>query len=163
MISRLTGLIAMAAFLAAGSAQAQVRTVKDMPMALAVEAVAAAVADCSSKGYKVAAAVVDRGGVVKALYRADDAGPHSLDSSRRKAYTALTLKTATTALMEMAQKNPGAANLIYINDFLLLGGGIPIQAGGETIGAIGVGGAPGGHLDDQCAAAGIAKIKDRLN
>ena len=33
----------------------------------------------------------------------------------------------------------------------------------EVIGAIGVGGAPGGHFDDQCAEAAIAKIKDRLN
>ena len=163
MISRITSLIVIAAFLTAGSAQAQVRTVKDIPIALAVEAVTAAVADCSSKGYKVSVAVVDRAGQIKALHRADDAGPHTLDSSRRKAYTALTLKTATTPVMEMAQKNPAAANLIYINDFLALGGGIPIQVGGETIGAIGVAGAPGGHLDDQCAAAGIAKINDRLN
>ena len=163
MMLRIAGPVVIAALVAAASAQAQVRSVKDIPTALAVEAAAAAVADCSSKGYYVSAAVVDRAGYIKALHRADDAGPHSLESSRRKAYTALTLKTATTPLMEMTQKFPAAANLIYINDFLLLGGGIPIQVSGETIGAIGVGGAPGGHLDDQCAAAGIAKIKARLN
>jgi uncharacterized protein GlcG (DUF336 family) len=49
-----------------------------------------------------------------------------------------------------------------IDGFLILGGGVPIRAGDEIIGAIGVGGAPGGHLDDQCAEAAIAKIRDRL-
>jgi uncharacterized protein GlcG (DUF336 family) len=46
--------------------------------------------------------------------------------------------------------------------FLLLGGGVPIKVGNETIGAVGVGGAPGGHLDEQCAMAGIAKVQDQL-
>jgi uncharacterized protein GlcG (DUF336 family) len=50
-----------------------------------------------------------------------------------------------------------------IDGLLILGGGLPIHAGDEVIGAIGIGGAPGGHLDDQCAEAGIAKIRDRLN
>ena len=45
---------------------------------------------------------------------------------------------------------------------LILGGGVPIRAGDQVIGAIGVGGAPGGHLDEQCAEAGIEKIRDRL-
>lgn len=64
--------------------------------------------------------------------------------------------------MEITQKNPAAANLVYIPDFMVLGGGLPIQLEGEIIGAIGIGGAPGGHLDEQCAEAGIARIKDRL-
>ena len=58
--------------------------------------------------------------------------------------------------------NPGAARLPDIEGFLVVGGGIPIRAGEEVVGAIGVGGAPGGHLDDQCAEAGIARIRDRL-
>ncbi|MDP1638695.1 MAG: heme-binding protein [Candidatus Nitrotoga sp.] len=59
-------------------------------------------------------------------------------------------------------QNLSAANLNVTNDFIALGGGVPIQVEGETISAIGIGGAPGGHLDEQCAEAGIAKIKDRL-
>jgi uncharacterized protein GlcG (DUF336 family) len=42
-------------------------------------------------------------------------------------------------------------------------GGVPIKAGKETIGAIGVSGAPGGDKDEACANAGLAKISDRLN
>lgn len=44
----------------------------------------------------------------------------------------------------------------------VLGGGVPVKVGNEVIGAVGVGGAPGGHLDEQCANAGIAKVADLL-
>lgn len=44
--------------------------------------------------------------------------------------------------METSQKNPGAANLGQIPGYLLLGGGLPVKAGNEVIGAVGIGGAP---------------------
>ncbi|MDP3225882.1 MAG: heme-binding protein, partial [Rubrivivax sp.] len=65
-------------------------------------------------------------------------------------------------VMETAQKNPAAANLVHIPGFLLLGGGVPVKVGNDVIGAIGVGGAPGGHLDEQCAVSAIEKAKDLL-
>ena len=65
-------------------------------------------------------------------------------------------------MMETAQKNPGAANLVNIPGFLLLGGGVPVKVGNEVIGAVGVGGAPGGHLDEQCVMAALDKLKDQL-
>jgi uncharacterized protein GlcG (DUF336 family) len=65
-------------------------------------------------------------------------------------------------MMENAQKNPAAANLVHIPGFLLVGGGVPIKAGNDVIGAVGVGGAPGGHLDEQCAMAAIDKVKELL-
>jgi uncharacterized protein GlcG (DUF336 family) len=55
-----------------------------------------------------------------------------------------------------------AANLVYIPGFLLLGGGVPIKVGNEVIGAVGVGGPPGGNLDEQCAMVALDKIKDQL-
>jgi uncharacterized protein GlcG (DUF336 family) len=64
--------------------------------------------------------------------------------------------------MENAQKNPAAANVAQIPGFLLLGGGVPVKVGDEVIGAVGVGGAPGGHLDEKCAMAGIAAVQDML-
>jgi len=33
-----------------------------------------------------------------------------------------------------------------------------IEIGGEVVGGIGVGGAPGAHLDDACAQAGLDAI-----
>ncbi len=44
----------------------------------------------------------------------------------------------------------------------MLAGGVPVKAGSETIGAIGVGGAPGGNLDEACANAALAKVQDQL-
>jgi uncharacterized protein GlcG (DUF336 family) len=145
------------------AAQAQaVRTERNMSLELANQIAAATVADCSAKGYAVAAAVVDRAGSLRALQRADNAGPHSLSSSQAKAYTSASAKNSTLAMMEGAQKNPAAANLVHMPGFLLLGGGVPVKVGNEVIGAVGVGGAPGGHLDEQCALAGIDKVKDLL-
>ena len=145
----------------AASTQA-VRTEKNMSLELANQIAAATVAACAANGYAVAAAVVDRAGSVRAIQRADNAGPHTLSSSQAKAYTSASAKNTTTAMMEGAQKNPAGANLVYMPGFLLLGGGVPIKVGNEVIGAVGVGGAPGGHLDEQCAMAGIAKVQDQL-
>jgi uncharacterized protein GlcG (DUF336 family) len=46
---------------------------------------------------------------------------------------------------------------------VILGGGILVQAGGGTVGAVGVSGAPGGDADDACANAGIEAIRDKLD
>jgi uncharacterized protein GlcG (DUF336 family) len=145
----------------AASAQA-VRTEKNMSLELANQIAAATVASCTAGGYNVTATVVDRAGTVRAVQRADHAGPHTLEASRLKAFTSASAKNATLAIMEGAQKNPAAANLVHIPGYLLLGGGVPVKAGNEVIGAVGVGGAPGGHLDEQCALAGIAKVQDLL-
>lgn len=146
------------------SAGAQgVRMERNISLALANEAVMTAVEACLKNGYNVSATVVDRAGQVKAIARGDGTGPHTPDTSRRKAYTALTTRNNSATVAENWQKNPASQNLVHITDVLAVGGGMPIRAGTEVIGAIGVSGAPGGHLDDQCGQAGIDKIKDRLN
>ena len=66
--------------------------------------------------------------------RADNAG-RTL-SRPAKAFTSVSAKSPTLAMMENAQKNPGAANLTDIPGFLL-GGGVPVKAGSAVIGAIG--------------------------
>ena len=157
--------LAAALVLAAFGAQAQnsgVRTEKNISLELANQIAAATVAACSASGYNVSAAVVDRGGVLRALQRADNAGPHTVQASERKAFTSLSAKTPTKTILENAQKNPGAATLTDIPGFLVLGGGLPIKAGNEVIGAVGVGGAPGGHLDEQCAQTALDKFKAEL-
>jgi len=160
-LSKATVVIAIGVVGTVAFAQ-EVRQEKNISLWLANEAATAAVQFCKEKGWTVSAAVVDRSGQLKALQRADGAGPHTIDSSRRKAYTSASIRNHTSAILETVQKNPGAANLPMIDGFLILGGGMPIRVGDEVIGAIGVGGAPGGHLDDQCAEAGINKIRDRL-
>lgn len=154
---------ALALSIAAGTAGAQaVRTERNISLDLANQIASATVAACTASGYAVAATVVDHAGNIKAVQRADNAGPHTLASSQQKAWTSASAKSNTLAMMEGAQKNPGAANLVYLPGFLLLGGGVPIKAGNEVIGAVGVGGAPGGHLDEACAVAALDKLKDLL-
>ena len=158
-----TSILALGLALIAGAASAQaVRTEKNISLELANQIASAAVAACTANGYAVAATVVDRAGTTRAVQRADNAGPHTLASSLQKAWTSASAKSTTQAMMEGAQKIPANANLVYLPGFLLLGGGVPVKVGNETIGAVGVGGAPGGHLDEQCAVAGIDKVKDLL-
>ena len=162
-MNKLLAASALALSLIATSASAQaVRTEKNISLELANQIAAATVASCSAAGYNVAAAVVDRAGSLRALQRADNAGPHTLSSSQAKAYTSASAKNTTSAMMEGAQKNPAGANLVYMPGFLLLGGGVPIKVGNEVIGAVGVRGAPGGHLDEKCAMDALEKVKDQL-
>lgn len=130
-----------------------------LPLDLAEKAVRAAVDQCEKDGYRVSAAVVDRGGVLKALLRADGAGPHTTDSSSRKAYTSASMGRPTSEFAELIAKMPKVQALRDMNEkILILGGGLPIRLDNSVVGGIGVGGAPGGHLDEACALAGLKAI-----
>ncbi len=155
-------LAAAAALSLTSAASAQLLQEKNMPLALAADLARESVAACSAQGYNVTAAVVDRAGVVRAVLRADNAGPHTVDAARRKAFTSASTRLPTSTVAENVQKNPAAAQLVAIDGFLVLAGGVPVKAGSETIGAIGVGGAPGGNLDEACANAALAKVLDQL-
>jgi uncharacterized protein GlcG (DUF336 family) len=129
---------------------------------LANQAVAAVVAKCASQGYAVTGALVDANGVQQALLRGNGAGPNTLNSAYAKAYTSVTFKTDTTAVVERSKTAPLFANLFKLPHLLLLPGGIVIKVDDEVVGAIGAAGAPGGDLDEACARAGLDKIKDQL-
>jgi len=119
----------------------------------------AAVAACREKGYRVSAAVVDKDGVVQSLVRGDGAGVHTVDSSRRKAYTAVSMGRPTQKFAELVAGHPDLHALGDMNaSILLLGGGFPIRINGRIIGGIGVGGAPGAQLDESCARAGLKEL-----
>ena len=154
--------LALSLIAAAGANAQAVRTEKNMSLELAIQLASATVAACAANGYAVSATVVDRAGTVRAVQRSDNAGPHTLAASQQKAFTSASAKNTTLAMMEGSQKNPAVANLVYIPGYLLLGGGVPVKVGNEVIGAVGVGGAPGGNLDEQCAVAAIDKVKDQL-
>ena len=130
-----------------------------LPASMALKAVQASVEACKKDGYRVSVSIVDRGGVLRAMGRADGAGPHTVESSRKKAYTAASLRRPTTELAELIAKVPTLEALRDMNpEILILGGGLPIEISGEVVGGIGVGGAPGAHLDDACAQAGLDAI-----
>lgn len=130
-----------------------------LPLGAANKAIQAALDACKNDGYRVSVSVVDRAGVLRAMGRADGAGPHTVDSSRKKAYTAASLRRPTSELADLITKVPTLQALRDINgEMLILGGGLPIEISGEVIGGIGVGGAPGAHLDDACAQEGLDAI-----
>lgn len=130
-----------------------------LPLNLANKAVYAAIEACKKDGYRVSASVVDRAGILRAMGRADGAGPHTVDSSRKKAYTAASVRRPTSELADLITKVPTLQALRDMNsEILMLGGGLPIEISGDLVGGIGVGGAPGAHLDDACAQDGLDAI-----
>jgi uncharacterized protein GlcG (DUF336 family) len=130
-----------------------------LPLGTANKAIQAALDACKKDGYRVSVSVVDRAGVLRAMGRADGAGPHTVDSSRKKAYTAASVRRPTSELADLIMKVPTLQALRDINgEILIVGGGLPIEISGEVIGGIGVGGAPGAHLDDACAQEGLDAI-----
>ncbi len=160
LVKRVSMVIALLIGTASAFAQAEELPRESvLPLALGSKAAAAAVEKCKQDGYRVSAAVVDRAGVLRVLMRADGAGPHTTDSSSKKAYTAASLRRPTSELADLISKVPALQALRDMNDrILILGGGLPIEIGGEVVGGIGVGGAPGAHLDDACAQAGLDSI-----
>ena len=152
-------MICLGGLFATGVSGAELPREAVLPLSLATKAATVAVEQCTKDGYRVSAAVVDRAGVVRALLREDGAGPHTVDSSRKKAYTSASVKRPTAELGELIAKMPAVQALRDMNEnILMLGGGLPIEFGGEVVGGIGVGGAPGGHLDAACAQAGLESI-----
>ena len=146
--------------LLAGPAQAQLQQVSDLTLAAARKLSGAAMAACQAKGKSIVVTVLDRGGNTVSVQRADGVGPHNTEASRRKAYTALSTKTDTQLLASNARSNIDAANLTTLPELLLLGGGLPLTAKGNIVGAIGVAGGGGAPQDRACAQAALAAMPE---
>ena len=134
---------------------------KNISAALANAIVQAAVEQCAKDGIRVAVAVVDRGGHLKAFLRNDGPGGHAVEIARRKALTARMFNRTTIEFVKWTE-NPALAGLRDVADVISLGGGVPIRAGNELIGGVGVSGGPTAEKDEACAKAGIDKVADLL-
>jgi len=137
-------------------------SVKQLTTETALKAAETALAACRKAGYQVAVAVVDRGGLIQAQLRDRFAGPHTLEVSSNKAWTAVSFKTSTLELEKLTRPGQAMSGLRAVPRFTAIGGGLTIEAGGALLGAIGVSGAPGGEADEACAAAGLKAIADSL-
>ena len=111
-------------------------------------------------GYQVSAVVVDRDGNLRVALRDDLAPRFTLQLSEEKANSVILSKTSSGQLRE--SRNDIRPELNHMNGIIILRGGVPIITAGSTIGAIGVSGAPGGDLDETCAAKAVEKFVDRL-
>lgn len=117
---------------------------------------------CRGKGYQVSVVVVDRMGVPQAMIRDRFAGAHTPDTAFRKAWTAVSFREDTLALAEATGPESVQFGARQITNALMLGGGIPIEAGGSILGGVGISGAPSGQADDECGRAGIAAVSADL-
>jgi uncharacterized protein GlcG (DUF336 family) len=155
-------VFASAAIVATGPALAQAPQVeKNVSMALAMAVMQGALDQCTKDGYKVSVVIVDKGGNVAGSIRGDGTGPHTMEFARMKAYTARTRNQTSLQTMKLLE-DPANAFIRQIPNVVGVGGGVPIRAGTEVIGAVGVSGAPGGEKDEVCANAGIAKVEAAL-
>src|ERR1041385_7038859 len=128
--------IGMAA-IAAGPAAAQgLVTQRNLSLALAKAIAEAALAECKSKGFNTAVAVVDRAGQVMVILRDEQATAQQAEMARRKAFTARMFRTSTLEFQKRTS-DPAYAAQRDIADILALGGGVPIQVGNEVIGGVG--------------------------
>jgi len=153
------GLAIATALSSAVSAQGLV-TQKNISLAMAQTIAQAALAQCEGMGFKVSVAVVDRGGLTIVMLRGDGAGLHTPEGAERKAYTARTFSQPSADFVKRLSDRPDTVGSRQYTRVLALGGGLPIKAGNEVVGAIGVSGSPG--KDDVCSQAGIDKVTDQL-
>jgi uncharacterized protein GlcG (DUF336 family) len=161
---RLVRIAALASLpiLAASPVLAQAPQVeKNVSMAMAIAIMQGALEQCTKDGFKVSVVIVDKGGNVAASVRGDGTNPHTMEFARMKAYTARTRNQTSQQTMKQME-DPANAFLKQIPNVVGIGGGVPIRAGNEPIGGVGVSGAPGGEKDEVCANAGIAKVADAL-
>ena len=142
------------------SAQQGVLTQKNVSLWMAQTIATAALEKCQSMTYKVSVVVLDRDGLQVVMLRGDGAGLHTPEGADRKAYTARTYGSPSANFAERVQTDPGYAQAANYSRVLALGGGLPIKAGNEIIGAVGVSGSPG--KDEVCAQAGLDKVADQL-
>jgi uncharacterized protein GlcG (DUF336 family) len=151
--------VAAAAILSVSSdVESQVLMHRDVSLRMALTIAETALAEC---GINASIAVVDRAGRVRVLLQGDNANPHNMELARRKAYTARTFRQPSSAWAKRTETTNSGQRMLA--DVIPLGGGVPINAGEETVGGVGLSGAPGGQVKEEaCANAGIAKVADQL-
>jgi len=135
-------------------------TQKNIPLAMAQTIAQAALAQCESMGFKVSVTVVDRGGLPIVMLRGDGAGLHTPEGADRKAFTARTFSQPSADFVKRMADRPDTVGSVHYTRVLALAGGLPIKAGNDVVGAVGVSGSPG--KDDVCSQAGIDKVADQL-
>jgi uncharacterized protein GlcG (DUF336 family) len=141
----------------AASASAQLLTHKDLSLAMATTIAQTTIATCKAQGYNVSVHVLGREGQVVLAVRNPDAGLATYENSMKKAYTARTFARSSGEFAEGVKGNPNAGAL-FLTNITPAQGALPIKVGNETIGSVGVSGAPGGDKDEACAKAGIDKV-----
>lgn len=137
-------------------------TERSISQAAANTAALAALEHCRKDGFRVTVTVLHRSGQTAVVLRDDGAGLHTAENSLRKAYTSLTFRTASGEFGKRITANAQSVGMLSLDKVTTVEGALPILAGQEVVGSIGVSGAPGGDKDAVCAKAGIDRIAPGL-
>jgi uncharacterized protein GlcG (DUF336 family) len=162
MIPRAALILGMLGNLTPAAAGEALVSFKVLTPETALELAQATLKACREKGYQVAVAVVDRSGTPQVMLRDRYAGAHTPGTATRKAWTATSFRADTLALAEETQADKPQSGVRFVEDALMLGGGVLVEAAGSMVGAVGVSGAPSGEQDDACGRAGVAAIEEKL-
>jgi uncharacterized protein GlcG (DUF336 family) len=154
-------VLAMLAAPAPSAAQEATYTLRQLTPETALKLAQATLAACRKEGFQVAVAVTDRAGIAQVLLRDRFAGPHTATVAVDKAWTAVSFRQDTLSLAR-ATADPAQSGARHFARVIAVGGGVPIEAGGSVLGAVGVSGGPGGEADDRCARAGLAAVQGEL-
>jgi uncharacterized protein GlcG (DUF336 family) len=145
----------------AAPAAGELLTQKSLSAGMAMAIAQTALETCTRQGYQVSVHVLGRNGEVLVAVRGDNAPPHTMENSQRKAYTSRTFRIPSGEFVQRVKDNP-TLGAVHLTGIIAAQGALPIKAGDEVIGAVGVSGAPGGEKDEVCAKAGIDKVADQL-
>jgi uncharacterized protein GlcG (DUF336 family) len=154
--------ITMGILVSSASAQDATFSVRQLTPETALKLARAAIDSCRKEGFQVAVAVTDRSGVAQVVLRDRFAGPHTVTVAVDKAWTAVSFRQDTLSFAR-ATSDPAHSGPRNFARVVAVGGGVPVEAAGNVLGAIGISGAPGGEADDRCARAGIDAIRNDVD
>ena len=109
----------------------------------------------TTRGVAIAAVVLDGQGQMLASMCLERADPAQVDAAHKKAYTALSYGVATHELRPNSKPMWLSADAIDVGRVLMVAGGFPVVSGADTIGAVGVAGAPSAAEDILCCQAAL--------
>ena len=144
-----------------GVVRTDVTTIRALTMTYSVQMAQAALDTCETSDPHVAVVIVDTAGNPRLIMVADGAKASLVEAARRKGFTAAVLRQVTSVEQKMIAANP----LIVIppqTSNLIEPGGVPIRAGTQVIGGIGVEG--GDPMEaEKCAQAGVNRLNETLH
>ncbi len=126
---------------------------KTLSLADAKIIAAAASAKAQAEGWLVVIAILDAGGHLLYLERADGVQVGSAYVAQEKAKTAFLFKRPSKVFEDIVLTG-GKANMAHLPGALPVEGGLPLIHGGELVGAIGISGVTSAQ-DGQIAQAGV--------
>ena len=135
-------------------------SVRSIGLELAKDIAFESVKACRKQGFQVSAVVVDRNGLVQAALRDDLASRFTLQIAEEKANSVI-LSGINSGEFRKAREDI-RPELNHMKGIIIMQGALPIEIAGSRIGAIGVSGAPGGHLDERCAQQALDTLVERL-